>query len=263
MTSLATEQQGAVRILRIQRPDVHNALNAALIETIAEAVEMAAADPAVRAVILTGAGEKAFSAGADLAEISELDVHAAEQYMRAGQRHVRRIEQARIPLIAAVNGLALGGGFELVLASTFAVVSQKASFGLPEAALGLIPGYGGTQRLRSRVGANVAAFTMLTGRRINATRAYELGLAVMPPTAPDELMPVAMSIAQDIAVKGPLAIAAILKLQQLEQNIPLEGALELETVAAAAAIAGAESNVGITAFKARRTPDFSNMEGKV
>lgn len=261
MTGLASEQQGAVRVLRIDRPEVYNALNGKLIEAIADAVELAAEDPAVRAVILTGTGEKAFSAGADLGEISALGTEAV-RYMQAGQRHFLRVERASIPVIAAVNGLALGGGFELVLASTFAVMSERASLGLPEAALGLIPGYGGTQRLQRRIGANVAAYIMTTGRRIDAERAYALGLAVVPPVPADALIATAIGIASEIAAKGPQAIAAILAVLRAGQDIALDAALDLETEAAAAAIAGAESDEGIAAFNARRAPDFSNVESK-
>jgi len=262
MIGLSSEQQDAVRILRIDRPDVYNALNADLIKAIADAVDLAAEDPAVRVVVLTGMGEKAFSAGADLSEISTLGDAEAFRYMAAGQRQFQRIERARIPVIAAVNGLALGGGFELVLVSTFAVMSERASLGLPEAALGLIPGYGGTQRLQHRIGANVAAYMMTTGRRIDAERAYVLGLAVVPPVPADTLVATAIGIANEIAAKGPRAIEAILDLLRTGQEVALDAALDLETKAAAAAIAGRESDEGIAAFNARRTPDFSNLEGK-
>jgi enoyl-CoA hydratase len=258
--TLAVEQSGAIRILRIDRSEVHNALNARLIRELAESVESAAVDPSARVVIITGTGERAFSAGADLDELRHLDAASAIAYMRTGQRYFRQIEQAAIPTIAAVNGLALGGGFELALSCTFAVASDAARFALPEAALGLIPGYGGTQRLQRRIGSSAAAYLMLTGRRLDPERAYQLGLLAVPPVTSAELLPTVLSIAGEIAGKGPAAVAKILQLAHIGADLPLDIALDLESVGAALAIAGPESDEGIAAFSERRAPLFTGKE---
>jgi len=249
-----------VRIIRIARPQVHNALNAAIIAALAGAVEAAASTPDIRAVVLTGTGNKAFSAGADLAELRGLSGASAIAYMRTGQDAFRRIEQAPIPVIAAVNGLALGGGCELILASTFAVMSENAALGLPEAGLGLIPGYGGTQRLQRLIGRPCALHAMLSGARIDANRAYVLGLSPIPPTAPEDLLPVAMKLARDIAGKGPGAVRSILRLARIAETASIETALDLETYEAARAIDSAEASEGIGAFLERRPPKFSEVE---
>ncbi|NIH83349.1 enoyl-CoA hydratase/isomerase family protein [Amycolatopsis granulosa] len=262
MSDLLAQRSGAVVTLTIHRPAALNALTGALLADLRRAVEEAADDRTVRAVVITGSGEKAFSAGADLNEISVLgsDLDKAREVMAAGQAALRAIERAPVPVIAAVNGLALGGGFELVLASTFAVLSTRASLGLPEAALGLIPGYGGTQRLPRAVGHRVAAHLMLTGARLSADRAYELGVTPVPPVAPEELLPTATSIAETIAARGPLAVRAILHAAEAARDAPLEEGLTTETELAARAIASPESTEGVAAFTERRPPVFPNPE---
>ncbi|KAA9162652.1 enoyl-CoA hydratase/isomerase family protein [Amycolatopsis acidicola] len=254
---VAVEEHGAVAVVRIDRPSVHNALNAALLRRLGEEIGTLAGK--ARAIVLTGTGEKAFSAGADLDELATLDAEAAHPVMRAGQEVIRRIERSPVPVLAAVNGLALGGGFELVLACSFAVVSRKASFGLPEAGLGLIPGYGGTQRLARVTGPHVARHVMLTGSRIDAERAYQLGLAVLPPVEPGELLPAALEVANTIAAKGPGACRAILEAVDRGQDMPLDAGLALETGLAALAIGGTESDEGVAAFKGKRAPEFGDL----
>lgn len=168
MGDLNVSRDGAVQVLEINRPQAMNALNGRLICDLRDEVCRAEADSSVRVVVITGAGTKAFSAGADLDELDGLDVASARRVMQEGQHAFRDIASSDLPVIAAVNGLALGGGFELVLASTFAMTSELASFGLPESRLGLIPGYGGTQRLAPLIGAASAAHLMLTGDRLTA-----------------------------------------------------------------------------------------------
>ncbi|MBK1789029.1 enoyl-CoA hydratase/isomerase family protein [Prauserella sp. ASG 168] len=252
---MVVERDGAVATVRIDRPAVHNALNARLVRRLGAEIGALAAD-GTRAIVLTGTGEKAFSAGADLDELATLDAETAHTVMRAGQAVFREIERSPVPVIAAVNGLALGGGFELVLACSFAVVSHKASLGLPEAGLGLIPGYGGTQRLARVAGPAVARHVMLTGSRIDAERAYQLGLAVLPPTEPAELLPTALELAGTIATKGPRACRAILDVVDRGLDVPLDAGLALETGLAALAIGGGESSEGVAAFKDKRAPRF-------
>jgi enoyl-CoA hydratase len=251
------ERLEAVTVLTINRPEAFNALNDEVLRRLREGVEQAASDPTCRALVITGSGEKAFSAGADLKEIAAMDADQAHEAMRRGQATMRAIESAPIPVVAAVNGIALGGGFELILACTFAVMSQRASLGLPESGLGLIPGYGGTQRLPRIVGPVVAAHVMLTGTRIDADRAYQLGLTPVLPAAPETLRTTALEIATTIARQGPAAVRSIQVALAASRETPIETGLRLETGLAALAIAGAESSEGIAAFLERRDPDFS------
>jgi enoyl-CoA hydratase len=258
--SVTVRQSGAVTTLTIDRPKAYNALNAAVITALADEVIAAAAAPEVRAVIITGTGAKAFSAGADLNELSGLDADAANTTLSGGQRAFLAIERAQVPVIAAVNGLALGGGFELILACTFPLLSTGASLGLPESGLGLIPGYGGTQRLPRIIGRAAAAHLMLTGERLDAQRAYQLGLTPVPPIAPEALMETAEVLASTIAAQGPAAVRAILRALDFGGDAPLEVGLNVETGLAALAVAGAESTEGVNAFHERRTPQFTDLK---
>jgi enoyl-CoA hydratase len=258
--ALLVEQRDAVLLATINRPEAFNALNAEVVAALRDAVRRAEGDPSVRAVVVTGAGEKAFSAGADLKELAGMSADVAHRTMRDGQRAFAEIASADVPVVAAVNGVALGGGFELTLAATFPVVSEKASFGLPESTLGLIPGYGGTQRLPRVVGPQVAAHLMLTGSRLDAHRAHALGLAPLPPVAPDQLLDAALEVAGKLAAQGPLAVRSILAALRLGQDSPLAAGLQLETGLAALAVAGAESSEGIAAFLERRPAAFATPE---
>jgi enoyl-CoA hydratase len=213
----------------------------------------------VRAIVLTGGGDRAFSAGADLDELADLSVDQARAVLSAGQEIIRRIEQCPVPIIAAVNGIALGGGFELVLACTFAVASTNATFALPASGLGLIPGYGGTQRLARIAGPAVARYVMLTGERISADRAYQLGITALPPVERDQLLPLALDIAKKIAGRGPEACRAILEAVDHGTGTSLDTGLALETRLAAMAVGGAESREGIAAFRQKRRPEFGSL----
>lgn len=259
--SVTVERSRSIATVWIDRPNVHNALNAELVRRLGDEITRLGAERSTRAVVLTGAGRKAFSAGADLDELARLDAETAHRVMQSAQAVFRGIERSRVPVLAAVNGLALGGGFELALSCAFSVVSSNASFGLPENGLGLIPGYGGTQRLARVVGPAMARYVMLTGQRIDAQRAFELGLAVVPPTEPDDLMPTALDIAGEVAARGPEASAKILEAVDRGMDVQLDSGLALETSLAALAIGGAESTEGIAAFKQRRKPAFSEHDG--
>lgn len=240
--------------VRINRPEVHNALHSQLVSELADAVDDASRT--ARAVVITGTGEKAFSAGADLGELQGLDADAALRVLAGGQAAFRRIESCPVPVIAAVNGLALGGGFELALACSFTVLSERASLGLPEAGLGLIPGYGGTQRLTRVVGPAVARYVMLTGRRVSAVEAHTWGLTPMPPVPLDDLLATATELAIEIAARGPNACARILRLVDLAHDQTLDGGLSIETRQAAEAIGSPEGREGMRAFTERRPPAF-------
>jgi enoyl-CoA hydratase len=257
MTTLLIENDGPVLVLTINRPQAFNALDAEVVASLREQVVEAEADPSVRVVIVTGSGEKAFSAGADLKELAGMHPDVAYATMHAGQSALRDIERAEVPVIAAVNGLALGGGFELALAATFPVLSARAALGLPESGLGLIPGYGGTQRLPRAIGERLAAHLMLTGTRLDADRAYALGITPVPPVDPGELMSTTMGLAQTIAAQGPTAVRSILRALEVGRGATLDAGLSVETGLAALAIAGAESTEGINAFLERRPASFS------
>jgi enoyl-CoA hydratase len=246
-----------IALVRVNRPKVHNALSAALIGELAGIIDSFGNDAEIRVVIVTGTGEKSFSAGADIGELTGIDMSAATTMMEAGQAAFRRIEQSRVPVVAAVNGLALGGGFELALACSFAVLSTSASLGLPEARLGLIPGYGGTQRLARAVGPAVARYVMLTGRRLSAADGYRLGLTPVPPVQPADLIGTTFEMAHEIAVRGPQACTSILNLVSCGMDLPLDEGLSMETNLAVKAIGSSEAAEGITAFSQRRAPKFS------
>lgn len=250
------ERTGMIAVVTIDRPAAYNALNAAVLAALAEAVTLSAADGA-RAIVITGAGEKAFSAGADLGELEGLEGTQAYRVLAAGQRTMSIIEACPVPVIAAVNGLALGGGFELVLACTFAVLAENAELGLPESGLGLIPGYGGTQRLAAVIGRPAAAHAMLTGTRISAARAHELGLTPVAPVPARDVLNAARAEAEAIASKGPQAQRAIIA--ALGSSVVATSALRLETALAGLATSSGEAREGISAFREKRPARFEGI----
>lgn len=247
------ERRGGVGLLTIDRPQALNALNAQVLDQLglafAELTETGS-----RAVIITGTGTKAFCAGADLGELEGLSPRASAATLSRGQRLFHAIEASGVPTIAAVNGLALGGGFELALACTFMVLSDHASLGLPESGLGLIPGYGGTQRLPTVIGRPAAAHIMLTGERLTARRSFELGLTPLAPVPIAALAGLSWEIAEKIASRGPMAQAAILS--ALRTSIAGPSGHQLEASLAAIATSSEEAAEGIAAFRAKRPAIF-------
>jgi enoyl-CoA hydratase len=199
------ETKGPIAYVTVNRPEVLNALNHETWEGLGRAFEEAQQDPAVRGVILTGAGEKAFIAGADISELAEITAVEAQKSSRFGQSVLDLIENLGKPVIAAVNGFALGGGCETAMACTIRVASEKAKFGQPEVTLGLLPGGGGTQRLPRLVGKGRALQLILSGEIISAQEAYRIGLVneVVPPA---ELIPRAEAILKRILANAPIAI---------------------------------------------------------
>lgn len=250
---LVVTRDGPVATVRINRPDVHNALNARLLSILDTTLTGLTEAGATRAIVLTGTGRTSFCAGADLDELAGLSTERAFDVLSTGQRVLRRLECSPVPVIAAVNGLALGGGFELVLASTFAVFAEHAAAGLPEAGLGLMPGFGGTQRLPRRVGLPVAAHAMLTGERLSAARAYELGLTPVPPVAADQVVATARRYAERIAAHGTGAVNAIMLALRHGTDLPIEAGLALETALAAMVTGSADAAEAVAAFRRRRS----------
>jgi enoyl-CoA hydratase len=206
-------------------------------------------------VILTGAGDRAFSAGTDINELAAMDVEEARQAARRGQQVCDRIEGCNVPVIAAVNGLAAGGGFELALACHLRIASTSARFSLPETSLGVIPGYGGTQRLARATGSGRALELMLTGAELSADEALRTGL-VNATVAPAALLAEAETLARKIAKLAPLAIRACLKAVTLGLTLPLAEGLELEAELFSGLFATEDVREGTRAFLEKRAPVF-------
>ena len=243
-----------IAVVTLNRPDALNALNQQTIGELGQAFRKAKADPAVRGVVLTGSGEKAFAAGADISEFAGMEPLDAHRFARRGQAVFNAIEAMPKPVVAAVNGYALGGGCELAMACHLRVASERAQFGQPEVNLGLIAGFGGTQRLPRLVGRGVAAEMLLTGDRVSAERAEAVGLVnkVVPA---EELLDAARGFVATIASKAPVAVA--LTLQALRAaELPLAAGLAQEAALFGQCVATEDFAEGVGAFLNRETPTF-------
>lgn len=253
---LLIARDGALAILTLNRPEVLNALDAEVIRRLATAFAEIEADAAVRAVILTGAGERAFAAGADIGELSALEGPvAAERLARRGHALTLAIEQLRVPVIAAVNGFALGGGCELAMACDIRLASENAKFGQPEVNLGLIPGYGGTQRTTRLVGMGMAMYLCLSGEMIDAAEALRIGLVQrVVPLA--DLLGEAKKLALTIAAKAPLAVSASKRAIRDGAALGIHEALALEAVHFGTMTATNDFREGTRAFLDKRKAAF-------
>jgi enoyl-CoA hydratase len=239
--------------ITLNRPEQFNALNARLLADLDAAFRAARADASVRGVIVTGAGEKAFAAGADIAEFAGMDPVAGHELSRSGQALLNAIEAMTKPVVAAVNGFALGGGCELAMACHVRVAHQRAQFGLPEVGLGLIPGYGGTQRLPRLVGRGLATELILTGERISAARALEIEL--INRVVEDDVVGAARTLVTTMMSKGPVAVSLALAALRAS-DLPLSAGLEQEAALFAQCFATEDYAEGVSAFLGRRTPEF-------
>ncbi len=253
--SLLVEDAGAVRWVKVNRPDKLNALNREVLAELDEALAAARDDTAVRALVLTGAGEKAFVAGADIAEFQGLSADQAEALARRGQRLYDAIEGSRFPVIAAVNGFALGGGCELAMACHLRVASSNARFGQPEVKLGLIPGYGGTQRLPRLVGRGRALELLLTGTMIDAATAHAWGL-VNRVVEPGELRGAAQTLAEAILAVSPVAVAHCLAAVAGGADQPIGQGLALEASLFGRCATSEDMREGVAAFLEKRPAQF-------
>jgi enoyl-CoA hydratase len=255
MNNVRTENKDGILVITIDRPKVLNALNAETVAEIGAAFESARDDAAVKAVILTGGGEKAFVAGADIRELAEMTPVTGKEIAQKGQRVFRNIERFPKPVIAAVNGFALGGGCELALACHIRIASDKAQLGLPEVTLGIIPGYGGTQRMARLLGKGKALELILTGDRIGAEEALRIGLVnrVVPA---DQLMTVAEEMARTIAKRGPLAVRAAIEAVMSGSDMPFEEGQLLEATLFGLLASTEDMKEGMGAFIEKRAANF-------
>jgi enoyl-CoA hydratase len=247
--------EDGVAVLTVNRPKQMNALDLRTLEEMEGLLATLAAGSTARALVVTGAGDKAFVAGADIAAMSRLGPVEARAFAELGHRVLARLEALPVPTIAAVNGWALGGGCELALACDLVYASEKARFGQPEVALGIIPGFGGTQRLARRIGIGRALEMILTGDPVDAAKAKEIGLAleVLPP---EGLLEHARAQARKIASRGPLAVAQAKRAIQAGQDADLGVGNELERQAFAALFGTEDAREGMKAFLEKRPAAF-------
>ncbi len=253
--NLRLEIADGIATLTVHRPDRLNALNEATIRELGTAVEQIGRDEEVGGVVLTGAGSKAFVAGADIAELAKMGPVDGVEVSRLGQRVFRGIELSRKPWIAAVNGFALGGGCELALACHLRIAAENARFGLPETKLGIIPGYGGTVRLTRLVGRGRALELILTGEMIDAPEAYRIGLVnrVVPA---DELAESASELLRSILRNGPIALGLAIECTTRGAEMDTDDALALESNLFGLLAATEDMREGMEAFLEKRTADF-------
>lgn len=250
------EAAEGIAVITIDRPDKLNALNHRTIVELGEAVSRAAADDAVRGIIVTGGGKKAFVAGADIAELAKMGPVDGVEVSRLGQRVFREIELSRKPVIAAVNGFALGGGCELAMACHLRVVSENAKFGLPEVKLGIIPGYGGSLRLPRLVGKGRALELILTGEMIDAAEAHRIGLAnrVVPQ---DGLLEACRALLGQIIANGPVALALAIECTTRGMEMAVDDGLALESNLFGLLAATSDMREGMSAFLEKRKAEFT------
>lgn len=254
-SNLLVEDRGAVRRITLNRPDKLNALNHATLSELHDAFEAAGRDESVRVLVLTGAGPKAFVAGADISEMNGLSPVQARDFSRHGQRLMLRIEQLGKPVLAMINGFALGGGLELAMACHLRIASDTAKLGQPEVNLGLVPGFGGTQRLLRLAGRGAALELCLLGQPVDAARAFQLGLVTRVVPA-DQLEAETQKLADQLAASAPQALRGVLDAVLVGGESPLEAGLDYETQVFAVGFSTEDMKEGTGAFLARRKPEF-------
>lgn len=253
--NILLEMDSAIAMISFNRPKALNALNNALLDELDVALDQVAANDEIRVLILTGTGEKSFVAGADISELTQMDALTAKYFSKKGQKIFSKIEALPIPAIAAVNGFALGGGTEVALACDFIYASEKALFGQPEINLGLIPGFGGTQRLSRVVGKNRAKEMIFTGGNISADKALEYGM-VNQVCPHESLMDEVKKTAKKIAAKGCVSLRAAKETIQAGLDCDLETGCLIENDAFAISFASADAKEGTSAFLEKRKPEF-------
>jgi enoyl-CoA hydratase len=253
--NILLEKKNSIAYVTVNRPKVLNALNMATMEELRAAFTDIKNDTTVRVAILTGAGEKAFIAGADIGELAKHDAVNGKEYTHRGQSVLDLIENLGKPVIACINGFALGGGCEISMACTMRLASENAKLGQPEVKLGIIPGYGGTQRLPRLVGKGIAMQLVATGDLITAQEAHRIGL-VNEVTAPADLIPRAEAIAQKIIANAPLAVQYAMEAVNKGMETTLAEGLYLEAVLFGVCCATEDRKEGTTAFLEKRPAQF-------
>ena len=254
-SNLLLETKNSIAYVTVNRPDKLNALNMGTMEELRAAFHQIKNDVSIRVVILTGAGEKAFIAGADIGELSKHDAVSAKEYTHRGQSVLNLIENLGKPVIACINGFALGGGCEVAMACTMRLATETAKLGQPEVKLGIIPGYGGTQRLPRLVGKGIATQLLLTGEMITAQEAHRIGL-VNEVTPLAELIPRAEAIAQKIIANGPLAVQYTMEAVNKGMEMTQSEGLYVEAVLFGMACATEDQKEGTKAFLEKRSAQF-------
>ena len=253
--NLLLDRDGVVAVLAINRPQVLNALNSSTIDQLRRAVLELKHDAAVRAIVITGAGEKSFVAGADINELATQRAAEAKEHALRGQHVLDLIENMGKPVIAAINGYALGGGCELAMACTLRVAADTARLGQPDINLGLIPGYGGTQRLARLVGKGIALEILLTGRQLTADEALQIGLVnrVVPA---EDLMSESKKLAAELATKAPVAMQYIIEAVNGGLDVSFDKGQFLEATLFGLVASTDDMREGTTAFLEKRKADF-------
>lgn len=253
---LLIADRGAVRVITVNRPDKLNALDLTTLDALLEAFDAAASDPDVRCVVLTGAGPKAFVAGADISQMHQLTPVQGRDFSQRGQRMMRRVEKMPKPVIAMINGFALGGGLELAMCCHLRLAADTAKLGQPEINLGLIPGFGGTQRLLRLAGRAATLELCLVGTPVNAVRAMELGIVNRVIDAA-ELEDETMKLAMQLAGSAPLAMRGVIDCVNVGGECGIEEGLEYETAQFGLMFATDDMREGTSAFLERRKPTFT------
>jgi enoyl-CoA hydratase/carnithine racemase len=250
---------GGVATVRLNRPDRYNALGSLIVEELGRALDAVEGD--ARVMILTGAGDKAFCSGVDLKERAEMNADERWAHNRALNAFAERLARLQVPTIAALNGLAFGGGLEITLACDFRIAAEGTTFSLPEVGIGIVPGAGGTQRLPRLIGPTRAKEMILTGRRVDAATALKMGLVskVVPPT---ELMQEAGALGEEISANSPFALAHAKAAVDLALETTIEQGLRYETAAIRATLASTDYEVGLAAFAQKQTPEFPPLTAR-
>jgi enoyl-CoA hydratase len=250
------EVDEGIATITFNRPKALNALNGALLADLSDALDQVAADEDIRVLILTGAGDKAFVAGADISELATFNPLSAKNFVGFGQDVINKLQKLPIIVIAAVNGFALGGGTEIAIACDFIYAAENAKFGQPEINLGLIPGFGGTQRLPRLIGTNMAKELIYTGKMISAAEGNQIGL-VNKVVAPESLMEEVIKVAKAIAAKGKVSLRAAKQAVNNGMNADLATGLNIEIDAFALSFSSPDAKEGTTAFLEKRKPSFA------
>lgn len=258
--NLILKIENNIAILTFNRPKAMNALNNALFDELLTAIAEIKNNEDIKVLILTGAGDKSFIAGADISELVKMSPLQAKKFSRKGQKAFRELEKLAIPVIAAVNGFALGGGAETALACDFIYASEKALFGVPEITLGLIPGFGGTQRLPRRIGESLAKELLFTGKTVNAEEALAIGIVnkIFPH---ESLMESTLKTAKKIASMGKVALRAAKETAGAANDMDIETGTRFENDAFAICMTSEDAKEGTKAFLEKRKPEFKGELG--